>query len=157
MERQQRVIADVLDPEHVNLAVAAADKATAVDAVLAKLNGDPRVLDFDSLVRAVHERDAPAMSENGCGICIAHGRTDAAHSLVLAAGRLTQGFRSPGIKEPVRLVFVAAIPATFDNEYLRAIGAVARICCDPAQLGCLLAAKTPAEFVQILEAGEIRL
>jgi mannitol/fructose-specific phosphotransferase system IIA component (Ntr-type) len=150
-------IGDVLQVEHIILSISAMEKGAAIDEVLAKLNGDMRVKDFPELYKAVHERDAAAIAENGCGICVAHGRTEAVSSLVMAVGRSAQGIAFPGLEEPVRLVFVAGIPRAFNSEYLRIVGAIARICRDKHQLDRLLATKTTEEFLHILEVGEIRL
>jgi len=150
-------IGDVLQSEHIILSVFATDKCGAIDEVLAKLNSDLRVKDVSELHQAVHERDAAAIAENGCGICVAHGRTESVSSLVMAVGRSAQGIAFPGLEEPVRLVFVAGIPRAFNSEYLRIVGAIARICRDKHQLDRLLAAKTVDEFLHILEIGEVRL
>ncbi len=149
-------IGDILRPEQINLTLAAKDKAGAIDEVLGKLRGDPRVKDFDVLRTVVEQRNAPAIAENGCGICLAHGRTDSVGSLVLAVGRST-GFPCPEVKEPVRLVFVAGIPNAVTAEYLRIVGAIARICRDRHQLERLLAAKTAEHFLDLLSAGEMKL
>ncbi|MFZ4680876.1 MAG: PTS sugar transporter subunit IIA [Terrimicrobiaceae bacterium] len=150
-------ISDILQPGHVNLALTAGNKTDAVQEVLAKLNGDARVGDFAALVESVLSRNAPAIAENGCGICLAHGRTDSVASLVLAAGRSQEGFGCDDVAAPVRLVFVAGIPSAFNAEYLRIVGAIARICRDKHQLDRLLAAKTGAQFVDLLGAGERKL
>ena len=150
-------IADILQPSQVNLALTAGNKGDAVQEVLAKLNGDARVGDFAALGGAVLSRNTPASAENGCGICLAHGRTDSIASLVMAAGRSPEGFACADVSEPVRLVFVAGIPAAFNAEYLRIVGAIARICRDKHQLDRLLAAKTAGQFVDLLAAGERKL
>lgn len=150
-------IGDILLPGQINLALAARDKAGAIGEVLGKLRGDARVKDFDVLERVVGERNAPAIAENGVGICLAHGRTDSVASLVMAAGRSAEGFACPEVGEPVKLVFVAGIPTAFNAEYLRIVGAIARICRDRHQLERLLAAKTPGHFLDLLVAGEIKL
>jgi PTS system fructose-specific IIC component len=150
-------IGDILQPEHVNLSLTATDKAGAIDEVLAKLNGDTRVKDFAALRQVVVIRDAAAISENECGICIAHGRTESVSGLVMAAGRSAAGFVCPEIPDPVRLVFVAGIPRTFNSEYLRIVGAIARICRDRRQLERLLAAHDASYFVGLLGAGEMKL
>lgn len=159
MEREcgMTPIGDILQVEHVILALSAQDKTGAIDEVLSKLNGDLRVATFPALKDAVHQRDAAAIVENGVGICVAHGRTETVSSLVMAAGRSAEGIPFPGVKEPVRLIFVAGIPGAFNSEYLRTVGAIARICRDKHQLDRLLAAKTAEEFLHLLEAGEIRL
>lgn len=150
-------LGDVLLPGQVNLALEGADKNDCVLRVAELLRGDPRVKDFDAFVAAVMERSAPAIEENGCGICIAHGRTQGVNALVMAAGRLPEGIYSQETKNPIRLIFVAGIPAAFNSEYLRSIGAIARICCDPERLEGLLSVSTPAEFIEILSSGEKKL
>lgn len=150
-------ISEILQPEHVNISLAASDKDSAVLAVLARLNGDGRVKDFELLQQKVMERNASCIVENGCGICIAHGRTEAVSSLILAAGRLPDGIACSEIEAPLRLVFVAGIPSAFNSEYLRIVGAIARICRDKHQLERLLAAKTPVYFIELLVAGEVKL
>jgi len=150
-------ISEILLPGQVNLALAANDQAGGVDEVLFKLNGDSRVLDWNALVQVITERNAPALTCSDCGVCIAHGRTNAVSSLVMAAGRSTKGLVSPEISEKVRLVFVAGIPSAFDSEYLRIVGAIARLCRDKALLNQLLTVQDPAEFVALLTSGEAKL
>jgi len=150
-------ISEILLPDQINLALASRDQAGGVDELLAKLNGDPRVHDWSALVQAVTERNAPAISCNGCGVCIAHGRTNAVGSLVMAAGRSAKGLQSPEVRDKVRLVFVAGIPSAFDSEYLRIVGAIARLCRDKALLNKLLTVQDPAEFIRLLAGGEAKL
>jgi len=150
-------ISEILPSSHINLALAARDQADGVQEVLSNLNGDPLVMDWESLRQAVTARNAPAISCGPCGICIAHGRTNAVHSLVMAAGRSVEGLSSPNIQEPVRLVFVAGIPAAFQSEYLRIVGAIARLCNDRTLLSELLSVKDPEKFVRLLSSGEAKL
>ncbi|MEI6034095.1 MAG: PTS sugar transporter subunit IIA [Verrucomicrobiae bacterium] len=150
-------ISDILLPAQVNLALTAGDQAGGVDQVLSKLNGDPRVQDWGALVQVVTERNAPALSCNGCGVCIAHGRTNAVSSLVMAAGRSSSGLISPEVSEKVSLVFVAGIPSAFSSEYLRIVGAIVRLCREKPLLDQLLNVHDPAEFVRLLSIGEAKL
>ncbi len=150
-------IGEILQPAHVNLALAAEDKNAAIGEVLSKLNGDPRVKDFPTFQQQVFQRNASALSENGCGICIAHARTEAVGSLVMAMGRAPVGIPCEETSDPVKLFFVAGIPAAFNSEYLRIVGAIARICRDRHQLERLLAAKDAQHFVSLLMAGEVKL
>ncbi|MEI6073656.1 MAG: PTS sugar transporter subunit IIA [Verrucomicrobiae bacterium] len=150
-------ISDILLPAQINLALTAADQAGGVDQVLSGLNGDSRVLNWGALVQAVTERNAPALACHDCGICIAHGRTNAVSSLVMAAGRSAKGLVSPEVPEKVRLVFVAGIPSAFNSEYLRVVGAIARLCRDKSLLNRLLTIQDPAGFVRLLASGEAKL
>lgn len=150
-------ISDILVPEHVNLALAATTPRDAVEEVMGKLHGDPRVGDFGKFAAAVIARDAPALDAGGLGICIAHGRTDAVDSLVMAAGRSQKGVRFRDVRVPVKLVFVAGIPSAFDSEYLRIVGVIARLCREPSTAEALLAAPDGAAFVGLLEAASVKL
>ena len=150
-------ISEVLEPPHVNLTLVAKDQEAAVEEVLTKLNGDPRITDFSALRKAVFDRNAPALEAGNCGICIAHGRTNAVHGLVMAAGRSPEGFTSPQIAQKVRLVFVAGIPSAFDSEYLRIVGTIARLCRDKTMIEKLLNVSDPGRFVELLASGETKL
>jgi PTS system nitrogen regulatory IIA component len=151
------MIADVLQPDHVILALAARDPASAVKEVLARLEGDERVGNFEMLRDVVLAEPAPAVSENSIGICIAHGRTESVTSLVMAAGRSNEGVPYPGLADPVKLFFVAGIPSAFTSEYLRMVGAIVRMCRDKRQLRGLLAARDAERFVELLSSGEVKL
>lgn len=150
-------ISGILQPEQVILNLEATGKPEAVQEVLARLSGHGQVRDFDALRDAVVKRDAPTIVENGWGICIAHGRTETVGTLVMAAGRSPAGFPSGEGEAPIGLVFVAGIPAAMSSEYLRVVGAIARICRDRHQIERLLAAKTARDFVDLLAAGERKL
>jgi mannitol/fructose-specific phosphotransferase system IIA component (Ntr-type) len=150
-------ISEILTPAQINLALTSRDQAAGVDEVVSKLNGDPRVTDWPALREAVRARNAPALACDGCGVCIAHGRTNSVQSLVMAVGRSAEGLVSPQIGEPVKLVFVAGIPAAFDSEYLRIVGAIARLCRDKELLNKLLGVSDPARFVELLAAAEVKL
>jgi mannitol/fructose-specific phosphotransferase system IIA component (Ntr-type) len=150
-------IGDVLQPDHVILALGARESANAIEEVLAKLEGDERVKNFAMLHKVVLAQPATAVAENGCGICIAHGRTESVTSLVMAAGRSNEGIAHPGLRDPAKLFFIAGIPSAFTSEYLRIIGAIVRMCRDKRQLRGLLLAKDADRFVGLLELGEVKL
>jgi len=150
-------IQQILQPGQINLSLSSATIDSAVGEVLASLSGDIRILQWNNLREAVLERNAPAIDAEGCGIVIAHGRTDAVGSLVMAAGRSNEGLPSTDTKENVRLIFVAGIPSALNNEYLRVVGTIARLCSNPELVQRLLSAASPAEFIEILCSGETNL
>ncbi len=143
---------EVLHEKQVFLQLEAASKTAAVSALLAALADDERVSSPQELTDAVIGRDAAALEENGIGICIAHGRTNAVRSLVMAAGKLLTPIVIPEISCPLSLIFVAGIPSAFSSDYLRLVGAIARICSSPSQMERLLATREPSEFIAFLEA-----
>lgn len=143
------MIRESLLASRVRLDLPASSHEEAVETVLSLLQGDPDVPDFAELKAAVKTRAASALP--GSPILIAHGRTNAVRKFVLAAGRLAAEAADPS---PLRLVFVAGIPSTMNSDYLRAVGAIARICSHPSQLAELLEVPTQADFISCLQAAE---
>lgn len=151
-------LSDILLPEHINLHLDANDDTTAIEELLFPLRGHIHIKNWDALRASVLDRAAPAVStEDGYGILIAHGRTNSVDSLVMGAGRSTNGFPSPHIKGQVRLVFVVGIPTALNQEYLRVVGTIARLCGKPEHLQKLLAAPTVREFLDHLLVWENKL
>jgi mannitol/fructose-specific phosphotransferase system IIA component (Ntr-type) len=150
-------IDEILHPADVNLSLRADGKAAAVEEVLAALRGDERVTNWEELRRAVVERDAPALEHEGLGLCIAHGRTKAVSGLTMAVGVSAVGVECPETKVRVNLLFVVGIPATMDSEYLRLVGAIARVCRDARLVERLRAAGDGERFVELLAEAMARL
>lgn len=150
-------INEVLLPAHVRLSLEATTKRDAILELIGSLKGDARVVDWEKFRDVVLQRDAGAVEEGGCGLCIAHGRGESVSRLVLAAGRLAQPPPCPEIGAPLRLVVVAGIPSAFNTEYLRVVGLVARVCRQPEQLNRLLHVKDTGKFISILHSAETHL
>jgi mannitol/fructose-specific phosphotransferase system IIA component (Ntr-type) len=151
-------ISEILLPEHINLRLDAADTRRAVEELLFPLRGDIRIADWDALRAAILERDAPAIPAGpDCAILIAHGRTNAVTSLVMAAGRSENGFAAEGIDGKIRLVFVVGIPVALNQDYLRVVGTIARLCGKPGHFEKLLAAAKATDFLQLLLDWENKL
>lgn len=145
----------VLRAGHVDLRVEAGTRSGAVEHLLASLHGDERIINAEQFSQAVRARGTPAICSHRLGVCIAHGRTDAVSGLVMAAARLAHPLPiEPAEGEGhLRLVFVAGIPSALNTEYLRLVGAIARICADPEEVNRLLGVKEPGRFVEILEGA----
>jgi len=150
-------IDDLLTPSCVDLDIAAGTLRDAVDVLLGRLNGDPRVKDFPVLRAAVLERAAPPSVEGASAVLIAHGRTPAVANLVLAAGRIPGGLPVGDGPARLELVFVAGIPAALASEYLRVVGVIARACRNPDDRAALLTVASAADFISVLSAVESRL
>ncbi len=148
---------EILRPSDVALELRARDKSAALEEILSEVRGDARVLHWEKLRAAVLQRDAPALAVGARGLCIAHGRTEAVDDLVVAVGRSAEGIVFPEIDVPVNLVFVAGIPSAMDSEYLRIVGAIARVCRDQAMFDELLAVPDGEAFVERLAAATERL
>jgi mannitol/fructose-specific phosphotransferase system IIA component (Ntr-type) len=138
--------APLVDAARVRLGLTAATRAEAVEATARLLEGDARVGPWGDLWESIGTRQ---IVEPGTGgVCLAHGRRGTVKQLALAAARLDQPVA--GENGPVRLFFVFAIPSAMAEEYLRAVGALARVCGDEAKRAALEAAASPEELAGLL-------
>ena len=147
-------IADSLLTKDIHTQLKAGDHRDALEEILSPLRSDPRILDWEKLRSAILE-DFPnaAFMETPSTMFLHHGRTKSVSSLVLAVGRSKVGLPFPGQEHRLHLVFVAAIPEALNNEYLRILGAISRVCREPSTLAELLAATDQAGFLLLLEKG----
>ncbi|MGC3988486.1 MAG: PTS sugar transporter subunit IIA [Chthoniobacteraceae bacterium] len=147
-------LSDVLTPKFVDLSVKASNAQEAILHIASLLKGDDRVLDWAKLYDGVLQRN-PCVSGGGdFEISIPHARTDAVSTMVMAVGRSTSGMLPDGTPR-VHYIFVIGVPVPMAADYLRIVGALARIFRDPAGEKKLRAMTDPAEFIHYLVAREI--
>jgi mannitol/fructose-specific phosphotransferase system IIA component (Ntr-type) len=133
----------LLDPAHVLLDIEAPSREEAVEAAVALLRGDKRITSWDDFRASIGAKQVVDLE--GCGgVVLAHGRSPAVKEMTLSAVR----WRSPS---GPRVVFVFAIPAAMAEEYLRKVGALARLCREEGKLPLLASAATPAQFASVVE------
>ena len=148
-------IQDVLSPKHTLLDLKATASAAAIYEVADLLRNDERVLDWNTLYQGLKDGNSCIANRSGFGMCIPHARTSAVSAMTMACGRSIAGipFDPPGIL--VNYIFVIAVPEAMASDYLRIIGALARIVKSPDIEPALRAATTRQEFRDLLAAGEL--
>lgn len=151
-------IEDTLNPDHVLLDLEAKTPAAAVDAVIAVLRNDDRVLEWKDFVTELRNRPPCRVSETAdFAICVPHVRTEAVTAMIMSAARLAEPMEFPDCSRPVRYIFCMAIPKALASDYLRIAGSLMRIFTDMDTEDELREASTPEQFVQILENLERRI
>ncbi len=135
----------IADPSLVRLDLEAPDRETALRRTAELLAADPRVGNWEEFWLSIGGRQVVELPDAAGSVILAHGRGQSVRGVALAAAR----WNAPG---GPRLVFVFAIPAAMSEEYLRNVGALARMCRDPEKTNALLATATPAEFAVLLDA-----
>lgn len=134
----------LLEPSRVRLDLPADSRDGAVESVLALLRDDPRLASWEEFRRAVGPAQIVDLEGSGGTVVLAHGRDPAVRDMTMAAAR----FSAPSCP---RLVFAFAIPSAMAGEYLRAVGALARVCREEEKLAVLLSAPGPESFADTLE------
>lgn len=115
-------IADILRAESVSLVLGDCADEEAIWNVSILLKIDPRVVDW----RTFHEGLKTTAIETSASkkVILAHARTDAVSTMVMSAGRMTE---NRGKASPTRYFFVIGVPIKMAADYLRVIGALARV------------------------------
>jgi len=148
MERQQRLMPaePLFSPARVRLDFSAPDRASALRTAAELLDGDARVGSWGEFWSSIGSRQVVDLEPAGAagGVMIAHGRSPSVTGLALSAAR----WAAP---DGPRLIFVFAIPAAMSDEYLRRVGALARVCREPDKLAALRTAPTADDFMSLLE------
>jgi mannitol/fructose-specific phosphotransferase system IIA component (Ntr-type) len=136
--------ARLLDPSRVRLDLPADTREGAVETALALLRNDPRLAAWEEFRRSLGPKQVVDLEGSGGSVVLVHGRHVSVKAMTVAAAR----FSAPSAP---RLVFVFAIPSAMAEEYLRTVGALARVCREEAKLDVLLSAPTPEAFADVLE------
>jgi len=150
-------IADILLPEQIDLDLKTTHQEEAINHVASLLREDERVTDWTAFYRGLSSSQPCLAAGGGTDICIPHTRTDSVTGMVMSAGRSQAGILIPGLGEPVHFIFVIGVPVALAADYLRIIGAMARIFRDPVTKKNLREVKEPEEFVQLLASAEMKL
>jgi len=148
------ILSSSLLPKDIHLHLKGSNHGDVLEELIFPLRSDPRVGNWEKLrASLVASSTKEIFRECPSAMFLHHGRTESVTSLVLAAGRSDFGFISPFQDERIRLVFVAAIPDALNNEYLRILGAISRVCREEEGLSKLLNASDQGAFISVLEKG----
>ena len=146
-------LAGILDERHIALRLKSRRQANALREIIGLLEKTGSVLqpaDFLAQVLA-RERVNSTLIENG--VAFSHARTALVDQIALAVGRNRAGIPWTDKGERARLIFVVAVPQRLVNDYLVLVGTLARLTQDKEQRAALLAAATPAEFIETLRSA----
>ena len=146
-------LAGILDERHIALRLKSRRPANTLRGIIGLLEKTGSVLqpaDFVAQVLA-RERVNSTLIENG--VAFSHARTALVDQIALAVGRSRAGIPWNDKGERARLIFVVTVPQRLVNDYLVLVGTLARITQDKEQRAALLAAATPAEFIETLRSA----
>jgi mannitol/fructose-specific phosphotransferase system IIA component (Ntr-type) len=150
-------IADILHPEDIDLELKMSNQEEAINHVAALLREDDRVKDWNAFYSGLASKQPCVAAAGGTEICIPHTRTNSVTGMVLSVGRSKGGVMVKDADGPVHFIFVIGVPVALAADYLRIIGALARIFKDPKSRDRLRQAESPEKFLELLAAAEMKL
>ncbi len=148
-------IADILRPAHVDLDVKQTNQEEAVLHVANLLRNDDRILDWSGFYEGLIVRPPTVAAGSDFGISIPHVRTNCVAGMIMAIGCSPKGIVVPGREMKMHYIFAIGVPTAWAADYLRIVGALARIFKNPRAVAELRSAGTVEEFVAILREKEL--
>ena len=148
-------ITDLLDARSVSLTSSPKTKSEALDQAVALMTKSGKINDEEAYRSQVYAREEESTTGIGEGIAIPHGKCDAVSRPGLAAMVIKNGVDFDSLDgEPVTLLFLIAAPNTKDNVHLDVLSKLSVMLMDEEFTANLRAAKTPEEFLQIIDQAD---
>lgn len=151
-------IGDILHPRQIDLDLKAPTQEEAIFHVASLLKDDERIKDWTGFYNGLKSGNPCVAAGTEFQICIPHVRTNAVTNMVMAVGRSTGGVPVSKKKSAkIHYIFVAGVPTALAADYLRIIGALARVFSDEGAERDLRKAERAEDFLAILSAHEMKL
>ena len=148
-------ITDLLDKRSVMLYAAPSDKKQTLEQAISLMVQSGKIADEEAYRQQVFAREEESTTGIGEGIAIPHGKCDAVTRPGLAAMVIPGGVDFDSLDgEPVTLLFLIAAPNTKDNVHLDVLSKLSMMLMDEEFTANLRAAKTPEEFLQIIDQAD---
>lgn len=150
-------ITDFLSPNGVQLGVSAADKQAVIDIMTemqAKVGNVSDVAKYKADILAREEKGSTAV---GMGIAVPHAKSEAVTKAGVVAITIPEGVDYKSLdNQPSKLFFMIAAPAKGADTHLEVLSKLMTMLMVPGFSQSLLDAKTPDEFVKIIDEAEAK-
>ena len=148
-------ITDLLKPQSIDLNAVVADKPAAVDRLVDLMEAGENLADKALYKERVLARETEGSTGIGEGIAIPHAKTEAVKAPGLASMIVRAGVDYESLdEEPAFLFFLIAAPAGGENVHLEVLSRLSRMLMDDEFHEALMNAKTPEEYLHIIDEAE---
>lgn len=155
MEERKMRIRDLLKSCSIELNGTPQTKQETIETMVALMAKGGNIADVERYQAGVFAREEEGTTGIGEGIAIPHAKTDAVKAPGLAAMVIPKGVDYDSMDGlPVDLVFLIAAPNTEDNVHLEVLSRLSMMLMDESFKGNLLKARTPEEFLEVIDATE---
>lgn len=149
--RLPSMLAELLHPDRVSIAVTASDKEAVLRALAGLLVMPELKVNEESLYDVLIERERLASTGVGSGVAIPHGRFDGVDELRAAAIISPGGVDFDAVDAlPVRILIAIVGPRSMPQKHLAVLAGVSRVLRNDAVRDALMAARSDAEAYRIL-------
>ena len=148
-------ITDLLKKEGIALGVNAADQSAAIDKLIELHSKVGNLTDAKEFKEAILAREAKGSTAIGMGIAVPHGKSAAVKTAGVSAITIPAGIDYKSLDgKPSNLFFMIAAPDTAADTHLEVLSKLMTLLMDQNFAKKLIAAKTPDEFLKIIDEKE---
>ncbi|PYI57133.1 PTS sugar transporter subunit IIA [Paenibacillus flagellatus] len=143
----------LLHDQSIRIPLDAADKASAIEAMVDSLVSAGVVADKTAYLEAVTNREKTGSTGIGFGVAIPHGKSAGVSRPGLAFAKLAKPIDWDSLDgQPVTAAFMIAVPEeAAGNEHLQILIAISRKLIDESFRSRLMAVSDPQELIRLME------
>ena len=143
---------DLIAPEVVKTPLVSRDKTDVLRELVQILKDAGRIDDFDTVLRAVQERERKQSTGLEEGIAVPHGKTTAVSRLQLALGIAPQGIDFGSLdNQPTNPFFLLVASPDQSGPHVQALADVAKLARSKAFCRALIAAEDSQQVVELIK------
>ena len=148
-------ITDLLSPSAIALGAAVSDRDQAIDKLVSLHQAAGNLLDQEGYKADILARESMSTTAVGAGIAVPHAKSASVRHPALAAMTVPGGidYGSPD-GQPSDLFFMIAAPAGEGDTHLEILARLMTMLMDEEFAAALRSAKTPQEFLQVIDKQE---
>lgn len=148
-------ISDYLQDQRIILTLSADTKEEAIKKLVDIVRNDPEVVNADTFLKDLAEREELGTTGIGLGLALPHARTDGVRSLVLVIARVSSSVDFNSLDgQPVYLIFLMGTPKQDVQNYLKVLAHLTRLLKKENFRNSLLNAQTAAEIIECFRREE---
>ncbi len=148
-------ITELLDVRAIDLNVSVASKDEAIDHLVDLMDKSGKISDKAAYKKGILAREAQTSTGIGEGIAIPHAQVAAVKKAGLASMTVPAGVDYDSLDgQPAKLFFMIAAPEGAGNVHLQALAKLSMLLMNEEFRTRLMAAKTPEEFLSIIDDEE---
>ena len=148
-------LSEHLEGRFVALELGSSTRDEAIRELAETLRDSSDMLDFDSYLADVFEREGEASTGIGRGAAIPHARTDAVKNFVVAVGRAPGGIDFGSVDgKPVKIIVLMGTPKAKVRLYLKLLAHLSHLIKTNGFLNALLAAPDAGAVVELFKSHE---
>ena len=143
---------DMVAEEIVKIPLESKDKPDVLRELVQILKDADEIDDFDTVLKALQEREDKGSTGLEKGIAVPHAKTPAVCSLKLAIGIAPQGIDFEALdKQPSKLFFLLVAAPDQSGPHVEALAEIAKLSRSNALCRALVNAQNAAEVVELLK------